>query len=357
MATTTAGTATQKPATPAPAGGSQEHPPTPWTRLGVVGAGLVFLLSLMVTAFMWPAVSGSPRDVPLGLVAPPAQAEQIAGALEHAQPGAFDVRLYADAAAAQQAVRQREVYGAIVLDADGGRMLTAPAASPAVATALGQVADALAAQQAQTQGLEIPDLLPVQPVVTLPSDDPRGAGLPAAALPLVLASLATGVVASLAVRGAVRRVTLVGAVAVVGGVAVATIAGPWLGVLAGDFWAQSGVVALGVGSIGLAVVGAHALVGRAGVALVAATMILLGNPLSAAAAAPELLPAGWAELGQGLPPGAVVTALRSVAYFDGAGAAAPVAVLGAWLAAGALLLAAAAILRARRASGAEITPS
>lgn len=331
--------------TPVP---SAEAAPTSWRRLLGIGAALVGLLTLMVTAFMWPAVTGRAHDVPLGVVAPPAEAQQVAAALEAAQPGAFAITAYADADAARRAVENREVYGAVVLDAEGGRMLTAPAASPAVAAALGQVADALAAHQAEAMGVAVPDLLPTEPVVGLPAGDARGAGLPAAALPLVLASLAAGVGAGLLVRGLVRRVALVGGVALAGGVAVTLVAGPWLGVLTGDFWAQAGVVALGVGAIGLTAVGAHALLGRGGLALVAGTMVLLGNPLSAAAAAPELLPAGWAELGQGLPPGAVVAALRSVAYFDGAAAGPALGVLVAWLVGGAALLAAAAVVRGRR---------
>jgi hypothetical protein len=53
--------------------------------------------------------------------------------------------------------------------------------------------------------------------------------------------------------------------------------------------------------------------------------------------APEMLPTGWGTLGQLLPPGAAGTALRSVSFFDGAGAARPLAVLGCWLLAGLLL--------------------
>jgi len=324
--------------------------PTTWRRVALVGTGLVLLLSVMVTAFMWPGVRGVPRDVPVGIAAPAAEAQQLAGALEQAQPGAFDVRTYSGADAARQAVADHEVYGAIVLDADGGQMLTAPAASPAIATALGQVADVLAAQAAQAaqaMGVDVPDLMPVVPVVALPADDPRGVGLPAAALPLVLASVATGVVSVFAIRGVWRRVAVATSVAVIGGIAVASLAGPWLGSLTGDFWAQAGVVGLGVGAIALAIVGAHALLGRVGVGLVAATMIVLGNPLSAAATAPELLPAGWGDLGQALPPGAVVAALRSVAYFDGAAVAGPLTVLVAWLAGGALLLGTALVLGRR----------
>jgi hypothetical protein len=63
-------------------------------------------------------------------------------------------------------------------------------------------------------------------------------------------------------------------------------------------------------------------------------MMLLGNPLSGLTSAPEMLPSGWGALGQLLPPGAAGTALRSVSFFDGAGAGQSFVVLSCWLVAG-----------------------
>ncbi|WP_433326244.1 hypothetical protein [Spirillospora sp. CA-294931] len=64
------------------------------------------------------------------------------------------------------------------------------------------------------------------------------------------------------------------------------------------------------------------------------TFLLIANPLSAATSAPELLPQPWGALGQALPPrGAMVSLLRSVAYFDRAAATMPLTVLGSWTAA------------------------
>jgi hypothetical protein len=75
-------------------------------------------------------------------------------------------------------------------------------------------------------------------------------------------------------------------------------------------------------------------------------MMLLGNPLSGMTSAPEMLPNGWSTLGQLLPPGAAGTALRSVSFFDGAGAARPLVVLACWLVGG-LALCALGSLRTR----------
>ena len=67
-------------------------------------------------------------------------------------------------------------------------------------------------------------------------------------------------------------------------------------------------------------------------------MVLIGNPFSAVATAPELLPRPAGGLGQLLPPGAGANLLRSTGYFDGAAAGSHIAVLGAWTLAGLALL-------------------
>jgi hypothetical protein len=152
---------------------------------------------------------------------------------------------------------------------------------------------------------------------------------------------------SLRVQGAGRRLGGAALVAVLVGPVVVGLLHGWLGALGGHPVAEAAVVSLGVLAGALLVMGGYALLGVAGLALGAAVMVLLGNPLSAATSAPELLPSGWSELGQALPPGALVDALRGVSGFDGAGTGASVAVLTAWVAAGALAVIGAALVRPR----------
>jgi hypothetical protein len=76
----------------------------------------------------------------------------------------------------------------------------------------------------------------------------------------------------------------------------------------------------------------------AGVGLVAAIMLVLGNPLSGATSAPEMLPAPRGQIGQWLPPSASATLLRAVGYFNGARAGLPWAVLAAWAGTGLTLV-------------------
>jgi hypothetical protein len=136
--------------------------------------------------------------------------------------------------------------------------------------------------------------------------------------------------------------------AVVGGMVTATVLGTWLGSVQSGWWTTTGVVALGMAAIALVLLGLHALFREIGLALGAAVVVLLGNPLSGLTSAPELLPSGWGTLGQLLPPGATGTLLRSVSWFDGAGAGRPVLVLTTWCAAGLVLLGAGALVAHRR---------
>jgi hypothetical protein len=218
-------------------------------------------------------------------------------------------------------------------------MLVASAASPVVAQSLREVAAGLgAATGAQVE---------VEDVVPTPPDDPRGAGLAAAALPLTLGGILTAGLVSRLVRRTGLKVLAASAMATAGGMVTATVLGSWFGSLQSGWWTTTGVVALGMAAIALFVLGLHSLAGTAGLGLGAATVLLLGNPLSGLASAPELLPSGWGSLGQLLPPGATGSLLRSVSWFDGAGAGAPLMVLTAWIAVGLALLGA-GVLAARR---------
>src|SRR6266540_641914 len=237
----------------------------------------------------------------------------MADRLRAERPGAFDVRTVADATAADDALRNREAYAAFVLGPDGVSLHVASAASPTAA--------ALLTQAAQQLGSGRP--VPVVDVVATPADDPRGAGFAGGFLPLLLTSIVAG--AALALAVASRAVRLIGLLA--------------YGVLAGLVVAAAGVDGLLVLAIASAVAGLTAVLGRAGVALGALLLFVLGNPISAVASAPQLLPQPWGAIGQLLPPGAGATLLRDVAFFDGAGATVPLIVLASWAVVGLVLVA------------------
>jgi hypothetical protein len=86
------------------------------------------------------------------------------------------------------------------------------------------------------------------------------------------------------------------------------------------------------------VAGLGALLDRAGLALGALLVFLVGNALSGVSSAAELLPQPWGAVGQLLPIGAGSTMLRSVAYFDGHGSVAAATVLTAYAVVGLILV-------------------
>lgn len=301
----------------------------PKTVLGLV-LGLTTLLVVMLTAFAWPATNSAPRDLPIAIAAPAPVAAQLQQQLSAtAGEGAFEVTVVADRPAAVAAIENRDVFGAVVLGQGGGEMLVASGGSPAVAQLLTQ----LAAHVPQQAG----GPLPVTDLVPLPAGDPRGAGLPSAALPLALGGIAGGALIALQVSGRRQKVFAALGLAALGGLALTGVLQGWLGALTGSYWANAGVLGLGIAAVALVVIGMHALLGQPGLGIAAAVTMLLGNPLSGLASAPELLPAGWSTLGQWLPPGATGSALRSTAFFDGAGAGHGLLVLGCWFVVGALL--------------------
>jgi hypothetical protein len=285
------------------------------------------VVALILTVFAWPNSRLAPRDLPVGAAGPAPAVQAIETKLSQ-QQGAFDVERYADESAARRAIEDREVYGAFVATPAGPKLLTGSAASPVVAQLLSHAA---AEQNAE-----------VEDVVSTPE---AGAALGSSVLPMVLAGILTGALAALAGSSGAARAGLVLAGSVLGGLAATLVVDTWLGVVEGDWLANAGVLTLTVLAIASAMAGLYALLGPLGLGLGAAIMILVGNPFSAAAAAPELLPQPVGGIGQLMPPGAGANLLRSSGYFDGAGAGEHVAVLAVWALVG---LAALAVAEARR---------
>lgn len=312
-----------------------------WARAAVIVAGVGLMVGLILAAFAYPATHVAPRDLPLGVVGPPEAVSQISSGLQQsAGADGFEVTTYDSLDAATAAVQDREVYGAVVLGPDGGRMITAPAGSPAVALILTQLAAGIPEQAGGP--LEVTEVAP------LPDGDARGSAIPSAMLPILVGGLASAVLSFLLVRGSTRQVTVVVGAALVAGTVITLVLQTWLDALGGSFAANAGGLALGLGAIALTVLGLSRLLGTVGTGVGALLMMFVGNPLSGASSAPELLPAGWGLLGQLLPPGATSQLLRSTAFFDGAGAVGPVVVLTGWVLLGLALVA----IGHRRADGA-----
>jgi hypothetical protein len=208
----------------------------------------------------------------------------------------------------------------MVVAPDGQKLLTAPAASPTVANLL--------QQNLAGPGTKVSEVVPADP------DDPRGTGFASLGLPLVLAGVIAGVIVSVLGRPVFNAVAALAATAAVSGLVTILMVQGWLGIIEGPWLLNAAVLSLGVLAIGSVVTGLAALIGPAGIGVAAVLMVFVGNPWSGISSAPELLPQAAGFIGQLLPPGATGQLLRSIAFFDGAGAGRHLVVLLVWIALG-----------------------
>ena len=313
---------------------AQEHEPPAAARAAGIVVAITAVLALLALAFALPAARSGPHEVPIGAAGPQAAGSQTAAMLDQKMPGAFAVTYYPSESALRDAIGDRAVYGGISFPAQRDAppaLLLATGGSPMVAQVLSQLGAELGRQTGAP--LRIEDLAPPT------ARDPRGAGLAASALPITLAGILPAIALMLALRTEVwTRFTAAVVFSGAAGLTIAALLRYVLGSIDQNFWGVAAGLTLGVAAALLFMLGLGSLFGRIGLAVGAALAFLVGNPLSGLSSAPEMLPAGWGQLGQFLPQGATATLLRSTAAFGGAGSSAPVAVLVCWALAGTALV-------------------
>lgn len=287
-------------------------------RIGAGGLALLFAFTtLYVAAFHAPRAKG----LDVGVVGTPAQAAQLQSALDLRARGAFDVRRYDLVSQARAALLHTDVHGVVV---PGDRVL--------VAGALG-----LMPTQTAASTLRAAARTPlVQDVRPLPAGDRRGLSSLFTVLSTLIPSLVFGVLLSVFGRALPARIRW-GAVllyATLAGLVVAFDVDVVVGALTGEFVG----IALVSGLLALAVsASAHGLghlAGPVGILTAILTLLLLGLSSAGGAVTYQLEPGFFGALSQLLPPGAALTAVRNVEYFDWAATLAPLLVLGAWAAGG-----------------------
>jgi hypothetical protein len=339
------------------------QPRTRWPFVIAFGLVASLLVGILITAFIWPAATSSPKDLPVGISGPADRVAALTDVLGEQDPSPMALVDVASRDQAIEMIEQREIYGAILLDEP--EVLIATAAGPAAAQALRGVAiqlqsqvdasvqaaliaqlqavgAALAAGQtpalppADEAGAEPPKVI-VTDVVPLAETDPTGAGLAASSFPIVLGGMLGGILLSLLVAGAVRRLIGLAVFGVVAGALSALILQTWFGLLQGDWLLNALALGLGMTATAAFIVGMNAVFGRPGLGIAAVITVLFANPLSAAAVPVQFLPEPWGQIGQYFVPGAASNLLRSLSYFPDAAMTMQWVILVSWTAVGVVL--------------------
>ena len=329
------------------------------------------IVAVVILAFTWPTKTMEAKNLPVSIAGPEVTVSQFEQSLKDQGIETFELKQASSREEAEQQIKQRETYGAIIFtEGAAPEVLTAPAANAAATQMLNGVATQLNAQiqqkalaaktEALTQAVQAGgeqgaqaaaqlEQMKVQAeqasamavkttaVVPLSESDSSGTGLAIAAFPLVIGGILGGSFSALRVNGTWCRFATATLYAVIGGALTALILSTWFGFIPGDFatlWAAFGATYLATAFF---IVGVGALSSPLiGLAVGAVITMFIGNPISGASMPSVFLPGVWGQIGQMLVPGASSTLLRSIAYFPEAAMSDQWLVLGSWIAFGLL---------------------
>ena len=329
------------------------------------------LVALVILAFTWPTKTMEAKNLPVSIAGPEVNVSQFEQSLKDKGIETFELKQASSREEAEQQIRQRETYGAIIFtEGAAPEVLTAPAANAVATQMLNGVAAQLNAQiqqkaltaktEALTQAVQAGGEQGAQAaaqleqmkaqaeqasamavkttaVVPLSESDSSGSGIAIAAFPLVIGGILGGSFSALRVNGTWRRFATATLYAVIGGALTALILNVWFGMIPGDFatlWAAFGATYLATASF---IVGVSALASPLiGLAVGAVITMFIGNQISGASMPSVFLPGAWGQIGQMMVPGASSALLRSIAYFPEAATSGQWLVLGSWIAFGLL---------------------
>ena len=329
------------------------------------------IVAVVILAFTWPTKTMEAKNLPVSITGPEVTVSQFEQSLKDRGIETFELKQATSREDAENQIKQRETYGAIVFtEGAAPEVLTAPAANAAATQMLNSVATQLNAQiqqqalaaktEALTQAVQAGGEQGAQAaaqleqmkaeaekasamtvkttaVVPLSESDSSGSGIAISAFPLVIGGILGGSFSALRVNGTWRRFVTATLYAVIGGALTALILNVWFGLIPGDFatlWAAFSATYLATASF---IVGVSALtVPIVGLGVGAVITMFIGNPISGASMPSVFLPGAWGAIGQMMVPGASSTLLRSIAYFPEVATSGQWLVLGSWIAFGLL---------------------
>jgi hypothetical protein len=294
----------------------------------IASVGVLVLVFALVSSNVAANHSPKPHSLPIGIVGTPAVAGAAGAQLARAAPGAFEVHAYRSLATARTGVLHRSVYGAFQ-PFPLPVLLVADAASPPVAVLLQRTFGTVASRSGRA--LAVHDLVP------LPASDSSGATTSSAVFSLIIAGLLGTTIIYTLTRHRPEQVRVIVTVAlgVGAGLITALVTSVLVGAFPDHFFQVWGVATLFVLAIGLPIAAFQVIFGIPGTAIGSILFLVVGNPASGGSSAPQLLPGFWRALSQILPPGAAVTSMRDVVYFNGHGSSQALIVLAVYAVLGA----------------------
>ena len=342
-----------------------------WVKVISTSLLASLIVAVVILAFTWPTKTMEAKNLPVSIAGPEATVSQFEQSLKDKGIETFELKQASSREEAEQQIKQRETYGAIIFtEGAAPEVLTAPAANAAATQMLNGVATQLNTQiqqkvltaktEALTQAVQAGGEQGAQAaaqleqmkaqaeqasamtvkttaVVPLSESDSSGTGLAIAAFPLVIGGILGGALSLTLIKGTWRRFATATLYAVISGAVTALILSTWFGLIPGDFatlWAAFSATYLATASF---MIGMGALlVPAAGLGLGAVVTMFIGNPISGASMPSVFLPGAWGQIGQMMVPGASSTLLRSIAYFPEAATSGQWLVLGSWIAFGLL---------------------
>lgn len=342
-----------------------------WLKVLLTSLQASLIVAVVILAFTWPTKTMEAKNLPVSIAGPEVTVSQFEQSLKDQGIETFDLKQASSREEAEQQIKQRETYGAIIFtEGAAPEVLTAPAANTAATQMLNGVATQLNAQiqqkalaaktEALTQAVQAGgeqgaqaaaqlEQMKVQAeqasameakttaVVPLSESDSSGTGLAIAAFPLVMGGTIGGMLSLTLINGTWRRFATATLYSVIAGALTTLILSTWFGFIPGDFatlWAAFSATYLATASF---IVGVSALtVPIVGLGVGAVITMFIGNPIAGASMPSVFLPGAWGAIGQMMVPGASSTVLRSIAYFPEAATSGQWLVLGSWIAFGLL---------------------
>ena len=318
-------------------------------RATLLVLGVIALQLLFIASYVGALHDPKPRDVPFGVVAPPAVADRTVSALEGLPGSPLDPRTVADAASARKQIENRDIDGALVVEASGrtDTLLVASGGGTVLATTLeGLVAEV---ERSQDRAVRTVDVAPAsaRDFDGLSSFYLVVGWCVGGYLCASILAISTGARPANPRRAGIRLIVMA-LVSIVGGLGGAVIVGPILGALPGsvvDLWGLGALITFAVGAATLALQGVFGIVG---IGLAILLVVIAGNPSAGGAFPLPMLPPFWQAIGPALPPGAGTWAARSIAYFEANDVTESLLVLWAWAVAGTVIAMLASVLRRER---------